>query len=259
MVSAALYDVSIRHVRAEPVRHEVRHRSYLWFVDLDDLPQHGTIARFRIDDHAGEGASLRVKVERFVAEHGIDLAGGRITMLTQARSLGYVFNPLTLYWCHDPSGAVACVVAEVHNTYGQRHRYLLRPDDAGRAEVAKEFYVSPFYPVDGSYRMSVPEPGERLAVTITLHRPGQRPFTATVRGVRRPATRRELLRAVLSHPLATWRARAAITRHGIALWRAGLPVQPRPEAPVSVADRVGGALAFEEWRMGGDQHTAVRR
>ncbi len=230
----ALYDVEITHVRAEPVRHDVRHRSYLWFVDLDELPSYGLLGRFDARDHAGDPErSLRANLESYLAGAGIDLGGGRITMLTQARSLGYVFNPLTLYWCHDRSGALICVVAEVHNTYGQRHRYLLRTDDAGRAQTEKEFYVSPFYPVDGYYRMSVPEPGERLDVTITLHRPGARPFTASVRGVRRPATRRSVLRAALAHPFETWRVRALITVHGIALWRAGLPVQPRPPHPSS--------------------------
>ena len=80
-------------------------------------------------------------------------------MLAHARVLGYVFNPLTVYWCHRPDGTLACVVAEVHNTYRQRHAYLLPADDRGRAEVPKQFYVSPFYPVDGRYRMSLPEPG----------------------------------------------------------------------------------------------------
>lgn len=132
--------------------------------------------------------------------------------------------------CHDPAGAMVCVVAEVHNTQRQRYRSLLFPDEAGRAETEKRFYVSPFYPVDGYYRLSVPEPTERLAVTITLHRPGDPPFAATMRGVRRPLTRRAVARAALS--LETRRVRAAITRQGIALWRAGLPVQPRPEEPV---------------------------
>ncbi|PZS36998.1 MAG: hypothetical protein DLM58_00310, partial [Pseudonocardiales bacterium] len=91
------------------------------------------------------------------------------------------------------------------------------------------FYVSPFYPVDGSYRMSVPEPGEKLAVTITLHRPDSRPFTASVRGIRKPAPRRAVLAAALRHPFETWFVRALITVHGIRLWRKGLPVQPRPE------------------------------
>jgi cyclopropane fatty-acyl-phospholipid synthase-like methyltransferase/DUF1365 family protein len=220
--SAALYDVEIAHVRLDPARHDVRHRSYLWFVDLDELPAPSALARFDV---------RRADVDGYLAGQGIDLHGGRITMLGQAHSLGYVFNPLTLYWCHDREDNLVCVVAEVHNTYGEQHRYLLRPDDAGRAETSKEFYVSPFYPVDGSYRMRLPEPGAELSVTITLHRAGERPFTATVRGVRRPATRRNLLALALRHPFETWRVRALITAHGIALWRAGLPVQARPGRP----------------------------
>jgi cyclopropane-fatty-acyl-phospholipid synthase len=228
----SIYEVDVAHVRAAPVRHDVRHRSYLWFVDLDDLPRHGRLASFRAADHLGDPhRTLRENVDAYLAANGVDLHGGRITMLTGARSLGYVFNPLTLFWCHDRTGAVVCVVAEVHNTYGQRHRYLLRPDDAGRAEVAKEFYVSPFYPVDGYYRMSVREPDERLAVTITLHRPNSPPFTASVRGVRRPATRRAVVATALRHPFETWVVRALITKHGIALWRKGLPVRVRPPHP----------------------------
>jgi cyclopropane fatty-acyl-phospholipid synthase-like methyltransferase/DUF1365 family protein len=232
VTGAALYDVDIVHVRAEPVRHELRHRSYLWYVDLDDLPRYGPLARFEVRDHVGDpDRSLRANVDGYLAEHGIDLRGGRITMLANARTLGYVFNPLTLYWCHDCAGALLSVIAEVHNTYGQRHRYLLRPDDAGRADTAKEFYVSPFYPVDGYYRMRVPEPGERLDVTITLHRPDGRPFTASVRGVRRAGTRRALLSAAVRRPLETRRVRTLITAHGVALWRKGLAVQPRPPHP----------------------------
>lgn len=239
----ALYEVSISHVRADPVRHDVRHDSYLWFVDLDDLPRHGVLARFESRDHVGDPAkSIRANLLEFLDGHGIDIGAGRITMLTNARSLGYVFNPLTLYWCHRPDGGLAAVVAEVHNTYRQRHRYLLHTDDAGRADVEKAFYVSPFYPVDGSYRMSLPEPGERLSLTITLHRPDGRPFTASVRGVRRPATRRAVLAAAVRHPFETWFVRALITAHGIRLWRKGLPIQPRPAHP---SDTVGSEIASE--------------
>ena len=246
----ALYDVDIAHLRVDPVRHEVRHRSYLWYVDLDELPDHGIFGRFLARDHLGDPQqTIRANVDGFLAEHGVDLEGGRITMLANARSAGYVFNPLTIFWCHDPAGDLVCVVAEVHNTYGQRHCYLLRTDDAGRADTAKEFYVSPFYPVDGGYRMRLPEPGERLAVTITMQRPGDRPFVASVRGVRRPATRRAVVAAALRHPMETWVVRAQITRHGIALWRKGLPVQPRAahpsttkEAAMTIAERIAGLL-----------------
>jgi DUF1365 family protein len=233
MVKAALYDVEISHVRAEPVRHEVRHHSYQWFVDLDELPRlpRGlrSLARFDSRDHLGDPQrSIRANVDDYLAGNGVDLRGGSITMLANARSLGYVFNPLSLFWCHDPAGQLVCVVAEVRNTYGGRHCYLLRTDDAGRAETEKTFYVSPFYPVDGCYRMSVPEPGKRLALTVTLHRPQGRPFTASVRGVRRPASLRTVLATALRSPVETWLVRVLITKHGIALWRKGLPVMPRP-------------------------------
>jgi uncharacterized protein len=228
---ATIYDVEIRHLRREPVRHSVRHRGYLWFVDVDALPHHRFLARFDPRDHIGDGGrTLRQNLDDYLCEHGIDLAGGRITMLANARSLGYVFNPLSLFWCHDRSGTVRCVVAEVHNTYGGRHRYLLRTDAAGRAGTDKQFYVSPFHPVDGSYRMVVPEPGDRLALTVTLDRPGHRPFTATVRGTPRKATRAAVLLSAARHPLETYLVRALITAHGLRLWTRRLPIQPRPGA-----------------------------
>ena len=234
---ARLYEVDIRHVRAAPVRHDVRHRSHIWFVDLDRMPRQPRglrwLARFESGDHFGDpGRSLRHNVDALLDEHGIDLHGGRITMLTNARSFGYVFNPLSLFWCHDPAGHVVCVIAEVHNTYGQRHCYLLRPDDDGHAETEKAFYVSPFYPVDGYYRMNVPEPADRLTLTVSLHRPGDRPFSASVRGVAAPATTRAVLTTALRRPFESWLIRALITVHGLRLWRKGLPVQHRPEVPV---------------------------
>ncbi|HEV7192448.1 MAG TPA: DUF1365 family protein [Jatrophihabitantaceae bacterium] len=249
-MTATRYAVDIVHVRAEPVHHEVRHRSQQWFVDLDDLPRAPRgmrwLARFEARDHLGDPRRpIRENVDAFLAGHGIDLAGGRVTMLANARSFGYVFNPLSLFWCHDPSGALVCVIAEVRNTYGQAHCYLLHTDDAGRAETEKKFYVSPFYPVDGYYRMSLPEPGERLAVTVALHRPDERPFTATMRGVAVPSSWPRLLADALRHPFETWRVRALITKHGITLWRSGVPVMPRPgqETTMSTKNPVAARLA----------------
>jgi len=116
-------------------------------------------------------------------------------MLAHARVLGYVFNPLTVFWCHRAYGTLACVIAEVHNTYGQRHAYLVRTDDRGRARTEKELYVSPYHPVDGWYQMSLPLPGTRLALSVTLHRPNGHRFVASVQGTAMPATRSALLRA----------------------------------------------------------------
>ncbi|MFI9390200.1 DUF1365 domain-containing protein [Streptomyces bauhiniae] len=228
----ALYPCVVRHTRRAPFHHALRHRTYMWFVDTDHIPELPPLlrplARFRARDHfTGRAPSIRAALDGFLAEHGIDLQGGRVVMLTHARVLGHVFNPLTLYWCHDSDGRPRCVVAEVHNTYGGRHAYLLHTDAAGKADVDKEFYVSPFYPVDGRYHMRLPLPGERLQLSLRLDRPGSPPFTASVHGTRRPATPGALLRLSLRHPWSTLAVSAAIRFHGIRLFLRGLPVQPR--------------------------------
>ena len=229
----ALYRCLVTHVRTGPARHTVRHRTYMWLVDLDRLPRlRGPLrplARFESRDHFGGTApSLRAGLERFLAARGMPAPDGRVLMLANARVLGHVFNPLTLYWCHRADGALGCVVAEVHNTYGERHCYLLHTDGAGVATVPKEFYVSPFFPVDGAYRMRLPEPGAALRLSVRLEREDGRPFTATVRGRRRPATLPGLLRAAARHPWPTAAVSAAVRLHGVLLYLRGLPVQPRP-------------------------------
>ena len=220
----ALYEVTISHARSAPLRNVFRYRGYLWLVDLDHLPRVRLLAGFRARDHLGDPrASIRANLDRFLAANGI-ARPRTIMMLTQARVLGYVFNPLTVYWCHGPD----CVVAEVHNTYGQRHAYLLHPDGRGRARVPKQFYVSPFYPVDGDYRMSLPEPGERLALSVRLDRPDGHSFAATVRGRAVPATVRARLQAAARYPWSTVAVSARIRWQGVRLYLRGLPVIPRP-------------------------------
>ncbi|WP_432020302.1 DUF1365 domain-containing protein [Streptomyces sp. 1222.5] len=229
----ALYPCTITHVRRAPRRYALRHRTYLWLVDLDHLPvlprPLRPLARFRARDHfTGRAPSIRAVLDGFLAEHGVDLRGGRVLMLAHARILGHVFNPLTLYWCYGLDGALRCVVAEVHNTYGERHAYLLHTDATGTATVAKDFYVSPFHPVDGHYEMRLPPPGERLRLSVRLQRPGSPPFTASVHGRRREATAPALLRLALRRPWSTLTVSAAIRFHGIRLFLRGLPVHPRP-------------------------------
>jgi uncharacterized protein len=233
---AVLFDCRISHTRLAPFRHSFTYRTYLWLVDLDHLPPDTKglrlLAGFHGRDHLGDPrGQIRDNLDRFLATHGIDLAGGRVLMLAHARVLGYVFNPLTVYWCHRADGALACVVAEVHNTYRQRHAYVLVTDDHGRAQTAKQFYVSPFYPVDGGYRMTLPEPGPPgapLALSMTLTRPEGSSFVATVHGTGRPATARALLGAAARHPWSTAAVSARIRWQGIRLYLRGLPVIPRP-------------------------------
>ena len=196
MLTPALYRTRITHLRRAPVHHYFEHRSYSWYIDIDALPDLPRwlqpFARFEASDHLdGEpNSTLRQRVERFLAERDIDLGGGKITALLQARVLGYVFNPLTLYWCHDADGVLQHVIAEVHNTYGGRHAYLLPPDSGQPAMVMKKLYVSPFNDVSGYYLVRAPRPDSELDVTISLHRENQPAFVATMRGERRQGRNR---------------------------------------------------------------------
>ena len=230
---AEFYDVEIRHLRSDPLSHGFTYQGQAWVIDADAPPRlpRGLrwLAAFDARDHVGSRPSLRANLDTVLAENGVDLRGGSIRSMTNPRVLGYAFNPLSLHWCHDRAGDLAAVIAEVHNTYGERHCYVIHPDDAGRADVEKAFYVSPFYPVDGTYRMSVPEPGAALAVTLTLHRDGDKPFVAALRGERRAAE--ATLWRVLRTPLASRAVMWRIKKQGITLWLKGLRPFPRPNHP----------------------------
>ncbi len=232
-IAPSIVYTSIRHVRTEPLRNTFEYKSYSWLVDVDELPNLPRalrpLARFTAADHLGDPTrSIRVNVESFLRANGIEFCGGRIIMLSNARVFGYVFNPLSVFWCLNDDGAVRCVVAEVHNTYGERHCYLLETDNNGVARVPKDFYVSPFNDVSGEYRMRLPLPKESVQLSIVLARPDQAPFVATVRGRCVPATAGVIVRSFLAVPTASLRVSAQIRYQGIRLWARRLPVVPRP-------------------------------
>jgi len=232
-VTALLYECRIVHARRAPLRNVFSYRTYQWLVDLDELPSPRgwlrLLAGFHARDHLGDpDRTIRANVDEFVRGHGIDLGGGRVLMLAHARVLGYVFNPLTVFWCLRADGTLACVIAEVHNTYGQRHAYLVHTDDRGRARTEKALYVSPYHPVDGWYQMSLPLPGTRLALSVTLHRPNGHRFSASVRGTAVPATGSALLRAAARHPWSTAAVSGWIRWQGVKLYARGLRPVPRP-------------------------------
>jgi len=112
----------------------------MWLIDLDAIPTFpqpfSWMARFEGRDHLGDPQrSIQDNVVAYLAENDIDLTGGRVVMLANARVAGYVFNPISVHWCYDRDGALTVILAEVHNTYGERHVYLLRPDSSGRTQA----------------------------------------------------------------------------------------------------------------------------
>ncbi len=225
-----VYATTITHTRRKPLRRTFTHHSRTWLVDLDDLPDHGPLAAvrgsFEARDHLGRpDRTLRENVDAFLAEHGVDLDGGRVLMAAMPRALGYCFNPISVFWCFGPEGDRRAVVVEVHNTYGDRHAYLVHPDAQGRAHTDKQMYVSPFHGTGGRYELAVPVPGERLDVTVTLVTDddidGDARFSASLRG---EATTEHGWRAAP----AALRSSLLIRAHGVWLWLRRLPVRQRP-------------------------------
>lgn len=232
MTDVQLYDVVVGHTRHIRPKRSFRYRLTTWLVDLNSLPELprwlSGLARFESRDHLGDPQrTIRENLDNWLASHGIDLCGGQILMLTHPRVLGYVFNPITVYWCHHPGGELECVVAEVHNTYGERHCYLLRPDADGVSEVDKQFYVSPFLADHGYYRMRMRPPGERVSLHVELIQDGRKALTATLIGHRRPATTKHVVKAAIQQPLVPQRVSALIRRQGIALWLRRTPIATR--------------------------------
>lgn len=230
------YLATVRHVRTTPLRHEFTYRTATWVVPLDgtdpnrELPWwQRAFVRFRASDHLGESGSWRDNIVAFAGRNGLDASSWHIVALSGAATSGYAFDPLTVYWCTEATGEVAAVIAEVRNTYGERHAYLVRPNERAVARTEKRLYVSPFNDVSGSYTMSVPPPdASGFDIRVTLHRPGERPFVATWSGVR-PRSPGERLRLALHLPFAAQVVTARIRLQGVRLWARRLPIQPRPD------------------------------
>ena len=241
-MGSALYEGSVMHRRPRPAGYVFRYRVYMWLVDLDRPPRLpwllAPLGRVRSRDHLGDpGRSIRSNLDDFLRGNGVDLDGGQVLLLTNARVLGHVFNPLSVFWCHHADGTLRCVVAEVHNTHGERHCYLLTPGERGHTETDKAFYVSPFLTVDGRYRMSFSQPGERLSIQMELVQDERRVFQASLTARRRPLTVANLTAMAVRHPLMTARVATLIRYQGVKLWLRGVPRVPRPRR--SPQERVG--------------------
>lgn len=225
----------VHHRRRRPFTYEFSHRTTMWLVDAADpnapFPRWLRLfASIRSRDHFApeDDSPLVDKVRRFVDAQGLPWTLRRVLVLVNARSLGYVFDPLTTYFCFDEQGELEGVLAEVHNTYGERHCYPLTVERR-RSSADKTFYVSPFFAVEGRYDITTKLADDRVAVAISLTSPdGAALFTGAVHGDLEPATRGRALRRVLANPLPSQRVSALIRWHGIRLWLRRLPVVPRP-------------------------------
>ncbi len=255
MTQACLYDGAVVHQRLHPVRHRLRYSIFMAFLDLDTLDETARDLRlfshdrfnlfsFHEADHgAGEKGGLRRWIAAQLREAGIADDGGAVRVLCMPRVLGHVFNPISLFFCHRRDGALAAILYEVNNTFGERHAYLLAAEDGAwpvRQTCEKRLYVSPFMPMDLTYRFRVGAPAETMAYAITAA-DACRPMIATAfTGARVALTDRALLRLFLRMPLLSLKVLAGIHLEAAMLFfRRGLRIVPKPlppAKPISVSN-----------------------
>jgi DUF1365 family protein len=245
--ASCLYTGTVMHRRFKPHEHRLNYRVFWCLLDLDELSQLPSRLRFfslkgfnlfgfRNADH-GDGSQrpLRAQVEAYLATAGIDLEGGAIRLLCMPRLLGFVFNPISVYYCYGCGGALKALLYQVHNTFGQRHSYLIpvgsKPGEPLEQRCLKAFYVSPFMDMDIAYRFRVQPPGARVALAIESSDAQGPVLFASLAGERRALTDAALLRAFLSFPLMTLKVVAGIHWEALLLWIKGMRLRPRPPAP----------------------------
>jgi len=242
VTASALYEGTIRHRRFAVHRTEFTHRLALAYLDLDELPgllggmlvRRGPgLVRFRRSDYLGDPETpLADAVRATVADQTGRVPHGPVRLLANLRTFGHCFNPVSFYYCHDATGALDTLVAEVTNTpWGERHAYVLpsgAPSVALRAGAAKALHVSPFMGMEQAYEVRANAPADTLAVHIESRERDARIFDATLRMRRRPLTHRTLAEVTLRHPAATLRVLGLIYMHAVALRLRGVRLRPRP-------------------------------
>lgn len=240
-LESCLYLGVVTHVRKEPREHRFRYRLFMVYLDLGELEtvfagrwlwstRRFAPARFRRTDHLGDPSRpLPECVKDLVqAELGTRPAGP-VRLLTHLRYWGYVFNPVSFFYCFASDGrTLEAVVAEVTNTpWGERHRYVLPGTDL-RHRFRKEFHVSPFLPMDLDYEWRLTAPGDSLAVHMGVERDGRRVFDATMALTRKPITSGSLAAALVRHPFMTAKVIAAIHWQALRLWLKKVPFHKHP-------------------------------
>ncbi len=246
--TASLYRCRVMHERLAPFRHRFEYRVFSLLLDIDRLADLAARSKlfaynrfgllsFHDKDHGPrDGSPLRPWVEAALRGAALEQYGARIKLFCFPRLLGYVFNPLSVYFCYDAENRLGAILYEVKNTFGDQHGYLLdtRASTHGRMishDAGKVFHVSPFIAKDGDYRFRILPPAESIAIHIRHDGPEGPRLIATQTGRREAFSDAALLKAWLRHPLMTLKVMAAIHWQALFLWRKGAPFFSRPDPP----------------------------
>ena len=250
-LNSAIFEGEVSHKRLGPRLHRLRYRVFTLLLDLGEIDRldhrlklfsrnRFNLFSFFDKDYGDGGGDIDQHIRGLLRDNGLEIGRGRIALLCYPRVLGYVFNPLSVYFCYGEDGALRAINYEVSNTFGERHSYLIpAPEEAGKQihqKCAKALHVSPFLKTSGSYAFQVEPPGNRVRVGITYRDGGKPMLKALFRGLRRPLSDRQLLAMALRYPLVTWKVIGGIHFEALRIWLKGVRAEKRqPTKPYAVS------------------------
>ncbi len=254
-MKSKIYVGAVSHTRFAPVVHAFKYPYYCYGFYLDELPEIGRsiplfgynrrrlVSLYDKDYLDGKPGPLRGRLQAFLLSQGVSEELGRVELVTAARFLGHVFNPVSFFYCHRTDGTLSCVVAEVNNTFGERHHYILRqlvPGAHGFAAGAgcpKQFHVSPFNDMLGDYEFLFSDLQQRLDIQVTLRREGQRHLWAGLTGEPLPLTASNLRQTLRQFPLTPLKTVPRILWHAVRLHygrKLRMYRKPTPSSPLTI-------------------------
>ena len=245
--ASCLYEGTVVHKRLTPRQHSFAYRVFTLCLDVDEIgrldrslrlfsrSRHNVVSISDADLGPPGPGSIGDKARQLLECAGLRRFGERIELVCYPRLFGYVFNPLSVYFCRDGAGCVGAMIYEVTNTFGERKSYVVRAtDDAGGAvsqDCAKGMYVSPFTGASGTYGFHSVAPSGRVVIGVNFREAGSPVLKTHFRGDRRPLDDRTLGWLVARHPLMTLKVVTAIHFEAARLWAKGVPVVARHASP----------------------------
>ncbi|MEH6525212.1 MAG: DUF1365 domain-containing protein [Sneathiella sp.] len=246
MLNSALYQGVVSHRRFKPVDHLLNYKMFYFLIDLDELGKlEKNIAFFSIDKpnlisfhHKDYGENNPPDIKEYVLNklksEGVEAEVSRISMLCLPRIFGYAFNPITTYYCYSQSNHLVAIVYEVSNTFGERHSYVFEINNRTNEKFLKhscdkEFYVSPFMPMDCRYKFTVLPPSQDVSLAIRQFHLDEPILNASFMGSRYSLTSKSLATALLKFPFNGLKVIIGIHWEALKLWIKGLKIVARPK------------------------------
>ena len=236
------------HCRVCPSRHRFTYRVFWFLFDLDELPtldnnlmvfghnRWGVLSFYDSDHGPRDGTRLRGWIDQHLEAAGINLRGGPVKLLCFPRIFGFVFNPLSIWYCYDNDGRLRAVLYEVRNTFNESHCYLIKINCPTTSSipphvVRKRFYVSPFLQMACTYTFRLTEPKKAVTLHIRQSDEDETVLLATMMGKQKSLDSRNLALSIFAFPLMTIKVFAAIHWEALKLWTKKVPLVPKPSPP----------------------------